>query len=96
MQDKLSFRWRVKDLAQLLFSAGDCAGGTDIMRFWKVYCDRTGSDLFKDRRLIRAIFPRLKGSGRGSPGSNVKANDHEPIAKLVFCRNSEARSQDSE
>ncbi|MCP3965228.1 MAG: hypothetical protein GY750_05955 [Lentisphaerae bacterium] len=55
IQKKLSWRWRVKDLAQLLFSAGPYISRTDILRFWKRYCQLAGERFFKDKFIIHSV-----------------------------------------
>jgi lipopolysaccharide core heptose(I) kinase len=55
MQKKLSKRWRVKDLGQLLFAACDYVSDTDIQNFWEVYCSYAGENFYKDNSLIKAI-----------------------------------------
>ena len=51
-----SERWRVKDLAQLLFSADKLVSRTDILYFWGIYTDMAGSELYKDSSLSNKIF----------------------------------------
>ncbi len=75
IREKLSSRWRVKDLAQLLFSAADFASRADIMRFWKTYCKLAGNEFFRDQKLIRRIIAkaarmtaRAKARGERTPG----------------------------
>ena len=58
MQEKLSRRWRVKDLGQLLFSARPEATDMDIKRFWKYYCDFAGKELFRNKSLIEGIISK--------------------------------------
>lgn len=40
--DRFSRRWRVKDLGQLLYSAGKCATEEEISLFWRKYVESTG------------------------------------------------------
>lgn len=56
MASKISCRYRVKDLGQLLFSASQYVSMTDMLRFWKIYTDLAGKEMYKDRKLIKAIF----------------------------------------
>lgn len=58
IQDKLSARWRTKDLAQIHFSAIGLVRRTDIMRFWKKYADICGKDFHRDRKLIHAVLAK--------------------------------------
>lgn len=54
-QKKLSRRWRVKDLAQLLYSSEAYLTATDKMYFWKHYAT---AETRHDRTLIRAILEK--------------------------------------
>ena len=58
MQKKLSRRWRVKDLGQLLFSARPEATAMDVKRFWKYYCDFAGKALYRNKSLIGSIVSK--------------------------------------
>lgn len=58
MNAVLSRRYRTKDLGELLFSARPFISRTDMMRFWKVYTEKAGKDLFKNKRLIRSVFAK--------------------------------------
>lgn len=53
-QRHLSWRWRVKDLAQLLFSALPHAKEDEIIAFWQAYCSLTGLNP-ENLRLVEAI-----------------------------------------
>ncbi len=59
-----SERWRVKDLAQLLFSSRKFASRTDIMFFWKIYSAGAGGRMLKDGSLIRKICRKAERIGR--------------------------------
>lgn len=58
MQDKLSRRWRVKDLAQLLFSSAPLVTRSDILFFWKIYTGIAGKGLYKNRALLKSIISK--------------------------------------
>ncbi len=60
IQRKLSVRWRVKDLAQLYFSARPFVSQTDILRFWKIYTGMCGVELYEDSKLIVKIFRKAE------------------------------------
>ncbi|OGV50496.1 MAG: hypothetical protein A2X49_14905 [Lentisphaerae bacterium GWF2_52_8] len=51
----LGRRWRVKDLAQLLFSAKGLVSRTDATRFCRRYSEITGTPLLRNKTLIRDI-----------------------------------------
>lgn len=53
-QSKLAWRWRVKDLAQLLFSASPYVTEEEIISFWRTYCSLTGINP-ENRKLVDAI-----------------------------------------
>ncbi|QSH42171.1 lipopolysaccharide kinase InaA family protein [Lentisphaerota bacterium ZTH] len=55
IQRKLSWRWRVKDLAQLLFASKPHVSRTDILRFWKKYCSIAGKRFFSDKFIIHSV-----------------------------------------
>lgn len=55
-EGSFSERWRVKDLAQLLFSADNLVSKTDILYFWKIYTDMAGMEMYRDNSLINRIF----------------------------------------
>ncbi len=55
-EESFSERWRIKDLAQLLFSADGFVSRTDILYFWKVYTDIAGRKLYKDSSLSNRVF----------------------------------------
>jgi len=55
MQKKLSKRWRVKDLGQLLFAARSYVSDADIKLFWEIYCSHAGEKFYHDNSLIKAI-----------------------------------------
>jgi heptose I phosphotransferase len=60
LRDKVPYRWRVKDLAGLLFSVLDVGlTRTDIARFLRIYTgEPLGQTLRSDRRLYRAVIAR--------------------------------------
>ena len=53
-QPTLSRRWRVKDLAQLRFSAAPYVSEADVSFFWEIYAETAGIDP-TDRLLIKAV-----------------------------------------
>jgi len=55
-EESFSERWRVKDLAQLLFSADNLVSRTDILYFWKVYTDMAGDEMYGDSSLTGKII----------------------------------------
>jgi tRNA A-37 threonylcarbamoyl transferase component Bud32 len=55
MQKTLQRRWRVKDLAQLLFAAADYVDQTEIAAFWTKYCEFAGSEYLNCKSLTNAI-----------------------------------------
>ncbi len=59
-QSRLADRWRVKDLAQLLFSAGPFITSHDIARFMVAYSRYSGLDWRSNRRMISAIRNKAK------------------------------------
>lgn len=63
-EQSFSERWRVKDLAQLLFSADKLVSSTDILYFWKVYTGIAGARLYNDSSLIGRIFRKAARIGR--------------------------------
>ena len=58
MQKKLSRRWRIKDLGQLLFAARDYVSDADIKIFWETYCSYAGEKFKHDNSLIKAIIAK--------------------------------------
>ena len=58
MQKKLSKRWRIKDLGQLLFAARSYVSDMDIRRFWKIYCSYAGEKFYKNNSLIKAVIAK--------------------------------------
>ena len=56
MQPRLALRWRVKDLAQLLFSAQPNATPEEIQIFWRTYAGFAGLD--PDLGRIPALIRR--------------------------------------
>ncbi len=58
MQDKLSVRWRIKDLAQLHFSAEKYLTRRDILRFWKKYSDTCGKAFYRNGKLMKSILAK--------------------------------------
>jgi len=56
IQEKLSKRWRVKDLGQLLYSSRKYVSKTDMIYFWKLYSKK----YYKNRDLIKAIFAKAE------------------------------------
>ncbi len=60
MQKTLQRRWRVKDLAQLLFAATDYVDENDIAYFWKKYCEFAGSEFLNCKSLTAAIMRKAE------------------------------------
>jgi heptose I phosphotransferase len=56
ISSRLSSRWLVKDLAQLLFSARDLCSEWDIARFWIRYTALFRMSLKKDKKFIARIL----------------------------------------
>ncbi|MFA6293787.1 MAG: lipopolysaccharide kinase InaA family protein [Victivallales bacterium] len=54
-KESFSERWRVKDLAQLLFSADKLVSRTDILYFWKLYTAMAGGGMYGDSALAGRI-----------------------------------------
>lgn len=63
-EQSFSERWRVKDLAQLLFSADKLVSRTDILYFWKNYTGTFGSRFYRDKSLVGRIFRKADRIGR--------------------------------
>lgn len=59
-QEPVARRWRVKDLAQLLFSASPYLSKTEIMLFWKIYTGFAGHELFRNQSLIKAVMQKAE------------------------------------
>ncbi len=59
-QKRLAARWRIKDLAQLFFSAAPFVTRYDIARFMATYSHYSGLDWRKNRRMIAAIRRKAK------------------------------------
>jgi hypothetical protein len=55
-EESFSERWRVKDLAQLLFSADGFVSRADILYFWRNYTDIAGRELYKDSSLSNKVL----------------------------------------
>jgi hypothetical protein len=55
-EESFSERWRVKDLAQLLFSADNLVSRTDILYFWKLYTDMAGLEMYRNSSLLNKIL----------------------------------------
>ena len=55
VRKKVAWRWRVKDLGQLLFASDKFLSNSDKMFFWEIYTALAGHRLFKNRRLIEAV-----------------------------------------
>lgn len=60
MQNKLQRRWRVKDLAQLLFAASDYVDKNEIEYFWEKYCEFAGSEFFKRKSLTDSVMRKAE------------------------------------
>jgi len=58
MEKQFGRRWRVKDLGQLLFSSMEFTSLTDRLFFWKKYSETAGTELYKNRPLIKAIIKK--------------------------------------
>lgn len=59
-EPSLALRWRIKDLAQLLFSARSYVNQTDLLFFWQVYTNMTDTEYFRNTKLIDAIFKKAE------------------------------------
>ena len=55
VRKKVAWRWRVKDLGQLLFASDDFLSNSDKLFFWEIYTALAGVKLFKNKRLINAV-----------------------------------------
>ncbi|UDQ98237.1 lipopolysaccharide kinase InaA family protein [Lentisphaerota bacterium WC36G] len=55
VRKKVAWRWRVKDLGQLLFASNKFLSNSDKVFFWEIYTALAGYKFFKNRRLINAI-----------------------------------------
>jgi len=53
-------RWRIKDLGQLLYSAWDLTTLKEKIIFWQKYTDIAGKEIYKDKRLIRAVVRKAE------------------------------------
>ncbi len=60
MENPLKDRWRIKDLAQLLFSARNCCTAIDQSVFIATYRRTSGFDLATHPRLLRAIKAKAR------------------------------------
>jgi len=56
MQSELSNRWRIKDLAQLYYSAKPFVSKRDIFYFWKIYAN---SNILRNKQLIKSILSKV-------------------------------------
>jgi tRNA A-37 threonylcarbamoyl transferase component Bud32 len=56
MQKELKIRWRIKDLAQIYFSALPYISKTDIIYFWKNYSTK----YYKNKSLIKAVLAKAE------------------------------------
>ena len=54
----LAVRWKIKDLAQLYFSARKFVSNTDILFFWRVYTNITDHTAYRNPKLIEAILKK--------------------------------------
>ncbi len=53
------WRWRVKDLSQLCYSARQFASRTEMMRFMHDYLERNRLDQ-EDKKLVRAVYAKAR------------------------------------
>ena len=60
MENPLKHRWRIKDLAQLLFSARDCCTALDQSAFLATYRRVSGIDLTRHPKLLKAINAKAR------------------------------------
>jgi heptose I phosphotransferase len=60
MQKKLSRRWRIKDLGQLLFAGREYVSNADIEFFWETYCSYAGEQFKYDISFIEAVTAKAK------------------------------------
>lgn len=58
--EKFSERWRIKDLAQLLFSSEKFLSEKEILRFWILYCRNTDRNLLRNKSTVKAIRRRAE------------------------------------
>lgn len=58
MRRRLALRWRVKDLAQILFAGHKFISFGDKGRFWRAYCAEAGENFYRNRKLIRKIIAK--------------------------------------
>jgi tRNA A-37 threonylcarbamoyl transferase component Bud32 len=59
-QQNLKCRWKIKDLAQLLFSSHDFVTRRDILTFWKIYNSCCSYKYYKNMNFIKKIFKKAK------------------------------------
>ena len=71
IQKKLTKRWRVKDLAQLYYSAAPFVNDEDINLFWKLYSE----DLKCSESLLSAINKKMQ---------KIKRHDEKNYAKSTL------------
>lgn len=57
-QRKISDRWRIKDLAQMYFSAKPFINNKDLLLFWKKYTKICDTELYKNNGLIKKILAK--------------------------------------
>ena len=60
MKNQFGRRWRVKDLGQLLYSALEFTSWSDRLFFWQKYTEIAGSELYRDKRLIRSVIKKAQ------------------------------------
>ena len=60
VKKEVAWRWRVKDLGQLLFSAKNFINQNEIDLFWENYCRTANHNLKYNSRLIKAILKKAQ------------------------------------
>jgi len=77
MPDQFGRRWRIKDLGQLLFSSLEYTSSKDRLLFWQKYTEITGQELYKNRRLIRAIIRKAMSIYNRSQRKKLKRENEQ-------------------
>lgn len=61
MSQRLSMRWRVKDLAQILFSSAGIVTRHEIALFWNMYRENAGTGWGRSHRTARRAVKKARG-----------------------------------
>ena len=85
MQKRLSKRWRVKDLAQLLFSASGMLSSEDIQLFWNSYLAETGAKPDNCTGLARSVYRKAVRMARRHNRKSQAANGKTIIIPDLPC-----------